>query len=104
MSKTIIYLTKFKLIFIITSILAPISEETLFRGLIFSKIEANQTTKIILSSFFFSLLHFQLNVIIPLFIIGIILGKLRVTQNSIWVPIIFHALNNSLATYAEFFI
>lgn len=91
-------------VFLITSIIGPISEEILFRGLIFQQIAYSNTIKIIISALLFSLMHFQFAVILPLLLIGLILGKLRTIQNSIFLPIIFHCLNNSLATYADFFL
>jgi uncharacterized protein len=91
-------------IFIIAAIIVPIVEETLFRGLIFKQISGSNQIKILISSLFFAIFHFQFEVFIPLLILGIIFGNLRVAQNSIFVPILFHIINNSIAVYLNFFL
>jgi membrane protease YdiL (CAAX protease family) len=91
-------------IIIVAAIIVPIVEELLFRGLIFHQIKSSMTNKILVSAVLFSLFHMQFEVFIPLTILGIIIGYLRVTQNSIYVPIIFHITNNSLAIYVNFFL
>lgn len=91
-------------IILIAGIIVPIVEELLFRGLIFDQIKSSTTNKIIISSLIFALFHLQLEVFIPLTILGLILGYLRISQNSIYVPIIFHMLNNIFVIYVSFFL
>ena len=90
------------IVFFLIAILVPICEEILFRGLIFAKIVGSNNFKIAVSSLLFAGYHFQFEVIIPLFILGCIIGYLRVQNNSIYPAIIFHILNNSLAFYVQF--
>jgi membrane protease YdiL (CAAX protease family) len=88
---------KLPVIIVLASIIAPICEEILFRGLIFKQILFSNSIKIIFTAILFSIVHFQPTIIIPLFLIGCILGLLRASQNSIYPPIIFHIINNFLA-------
>ena len=85
--------------FIIAVIIAPISEEIIFRGFIgqafLSKWPA--LVAIPISSAIFAISHFQFSVIIPLFVIGIILGTLSYTQKSIIPGIVLHMINNASA-------
>lgn len=91
-------------VLIIAAVVAPVIEELLFRGLIYKQITGSDNYKIIVSGIFFALIHFQLEVIFPLIFLGLILGYLRKSQDSIWVPIIFHMLNNSLAIYGQYYL
>jgi membrane protease YdiL (CAAX protease family) len=91
-------------VLIIAAIIAPIVEELLFRGLIYKQITGSENLKILFSGIFFALIHFQIEVIFPLIFLGLILGYLRKSQDSIWVPIIFHMLNNSIAIYGQYYL
>lgn len=91
-------------IILVAGILVPIVEEILFRGLIFHQIKSSTKIKIITSAIIFATFHLQFEVFIPLVILGIILGYLRISQNSIIAPIVFHITNNIFAIYASFFL
>jgi len=85
-------------------IFGPIFEETLFRGFIFSRMNELLSPKyhwitIVVTSILFSTLHFQYNIIQMsiIFVMGLFLGFTRYKTQSLWLPIIFHILNNSLA-------
>lgn len=85
-------------------IFGPIFEETLFRGFIFSRMNELLSTKyhwitIVVTSILFSSIHFQYNLLQMsiIFVMSLFLGFTRYKTQSLWLPIIFHILNNSLA-------
>lgn len=78
-------------------ILAPLSEEILFRGFLFKGIENSRigpAGAVILSSVGWSALHIQYDLygIATVFAGGILLGSARFKTNSIYVPILLHAI------------
>lgn len=81
------------------AIVAPVIEETLFRGLLFGSLRTyfGCWSAIIISSVIFSALHFELIGFIPRFALGLGLGYLYVKHDSIYPSIGLHALNNLLA-------
>ncbi len=87
-------------IFILVVILAPVFEELLFRGLIYSKIIGTVKFKIIVNSLLFASIHLQAQIFLPLFALGIIISYIRYKTNSIYPAIIFHSLNNLITFIA----
>ena len=81
------------------AIVAPVIEETLFRGLLLSGLRTyfGVWTAIILSAAIFSALHFELIGFIPRFALGIGLGYLYYKSGSIYPAIGLHSLNNLIA-------
>jgi len=101
--------TPFVLNFLMVVICAPIVEELLFRGFLFSQL---RTTKlgiygsIILTSLIWTSIHLQydLLLLIPIFFLGLLLGYLMHKYNSLYLVIIVHAVHNLQATlFIEFF-
>ena len=95
--------------FLMVVICAPIVEELLFRGFLFSQL---RTTKlgiygsIILTSLIWTSIHLQydLLLLIPIFFLGLLLGYLMHKYNSLYLVIIVHAVHNLQATlFIEFF-
>jgi hypothetical protein len=84
------------------AIVAPITEELIFRRLILTGLEKNySTTKAILwSAFFFALFHLNPWQGISAFLIGIFLGWIYVKTRDIWLCIFIHFVNNSLSYVA----
>jgi membrane protease YdiL (CAAX protease family) len=83
-------------------LLPPVLEETIFRGFLFPAI-AKRTGLIwgaVLSSIVFGLAHWQANVSIYTFILGLILCLMYVKTKSIWPGIFLHMANNYLALLA----
>jgi membrane protease YdiL (CAAX protease family) len=83
-------------------IAAPLGEEIFFRGFLFKGMLHSQLRgygAIVICSLVWAGIHSQyhLNVIIQLFLLGIVLGFARLKTGSIYVPIALHMLLNTIA-------
>ncbi|MFZ5391744.1 MAG: CPBP family intramembrane glutamic endopeptidase [Patescibacteria group bacterium] len=83
-------------------IIGPLVEEIIFRGVLLPCLtnKVNIYFGIIISTLIWSLLHFQLNVIIFTFIFGIILSYLYIASKSLWPSYLTHVIKNSMAVIA----
>ncbi|MGG4460272.1 CPBP family intramembrane glutamic endopeptidase [Brevibacillus porteri] len=81
---------------LVIGILVPIAEEILFRGVIQTYLvrRIGPIMGIFLSSFWFGLLHMDIALFAPLFVIGLLLGFVRHRYQSIWGAVLLHAVNN----------
>tara|TARA_Y100000590_G_scaffold264413_1_gene297108 strand:- start:3537 stop:4154 length:618 start_codon:yes stop_codon:yes gene_type:complete len=81
--------------FIIAVIIAPLLEEIVFRGLLFSRMTEKwgMNRGIIVSSFVFGILHLDYNPIGRI-VLGIIACVLYTRTKTLITPIVLHALNN----------
>ncbi len=84
-------------------VFAPISEEVLFRGFLFqgfrySRIGAYAT--VVLMALVWSSLHIQYDIygIVNIFVLGLVLGFVRLKTDSLWSPLLMHGLWNLVAT------
>ena len=76
-------------------ILAPISEEIIFRGVIYKYLEKHSTlTAIFSSAVMFSMAHLDLRSLVPIFFIGLVLSLIRFATGSLWATIIAHSAVN----------
>tara|TARA_Y100001980_G_C14473808_1_gene253496 strand:- start:18 stop:770 length:753 start_codon:yes stop_codon:yes gene_type:complete len=87
---------------------APIIEELLFRGFLFSQLKNTRlglTGTIIFTSIFWTSLHgqYELLLLVPLFFFGILLGYLRHKYNSLLLVIAIHAFHNFIATVYSYY-
>ena len=84
--------------FILLVILAPLLEEIVFRGLLFTRLTKKwgMPRAMIVSSLFFGLLHFPFNPI-GAALMGIVACVLYVRTRTLLVPITLHAMNNMVA-------
>lgn len=85
---------------LIIALIPAFGEELLFRGVfqrLFHEWLKNIHLAIFLSAFIFSALHFQFYGIIPRMLLGALFGYLFYWSGNLWLPIIAHFLNNSLA-------
>ena len=86
---------------ITTIVIAPILEEFIFRGFLFSqlRITLGNWGAISLSSLAWTSLHFQyeLKILFVLFVFGLFLGFLRWKYNSLFLVMALHAVNNLVA-------
>lgn len=81
---------------LVIGILVPIAEELLFRGVIQTYLvqRIGPIVGILLSSLWFGLLHMDIALFAPLFVIGLLLGFVRHRYQSIWGAVLLHAMNN----------
>ncbi|KGK85459.1 CAAX protease [Desulfosporosinus sp. HMP52] len=85
---------------LLAGILAPLVEETLFRGVIFGSLQAyfGKWTAAVISATIFSALHFQAYGFFPRFVLGMVLVYLYDRYKSLYPSVGLHALNNIVAT------
>lgn len=85
-------------------IAAPIIEEIIFRGYLFSRLrrEFGMITGVVITSVVFGIVHLQLNVGIDVFALSILLCILRIVTGSIWAGVILHMAKNALAFFLLF--
>lgn len=84
---------------LMTVLLAPVMEETLFRGLILGSIRTRRgaVAAIFVSAAIFGLIHLIPQQVVNAFFVGIILGYIYYKTGSLATVIILHALNNAVA-------
>ena len=90
---------------LIVGVLTGIAEEMFFRGALlgtFLQKSVNKHVSIIFVAAIFSAFHMQFFGFFPRLLLGIWFGYLVVWTRSLWVPIIAHALNNSLVVVATY--
>lgn len=88
---------------LIVGVLAGLSEEILFRGALqqlFSSSGMNRHLAIWLTAVIFSAIHMQFFGFVPRLLLGAYFGYLLWWSNSLWLPAIIHALNNSIVVYS----
>lgn len=80
-----------------TIVLAPLTEELLFRGCLyrFLKSKLPLVFALLLSGVLFALVHFNLLSLLPLFFLGVILAYAYERTGSIKVPILIHGIFNA---------
>lgn len=92
------------LAFITLVVIAPLAEETLFRGYLYGKLRKAVPlwVAIILTSALFGLLHGQWNVGLDVFVLSIVMCILRELTGSIWAGVLLHMIKNGLAFFILF--
>ncbi|MFN7160222.1 MAG: lysostaphin resistance A-like protein [Candidatus Gracilibacteria bacterium] len=90
------------IVFISAAVIAPVLEEITYRGFLQQIIMKYSTpfASTLITAGIFSLAHMQLQVALPLFILGVILSTLYTKTRSIWPGIVFHVLNNTISLLA----
>jgi hypothetical protein len=91
------------LLWLALMVMAPLAEEIFFRGFLFTGIEGSKlgpAGAIIITALAWSVMHLQYDIydIAGLFVGGLLLGFARLRSNSIYPPIVMHALQNLIAT------
>lgn len=77
-------------------ILAPVTEEFLFRGIILSGLEnKGEKTAVLISSLMFCIMHLSLHQTLYQFILGVILALVMLCTKNIFMPILVHFVNNT---------
>lgn len=95
-----------KLIYLIFSlgILAPISEEFVFRGIIFNGLkEKGLKNAVLISSLLFMLMHLSLHQTIYQFLLGIVLAMIYYYTQNIFASILVHFINNTFVLLINYF-
>jgi tetratricopeptide (TPR) repeat protein len=82
--------------------LAPMSEEILFRGILYGALENRLQAKwvIVITGAVFAFVHLQALYFLPLFGMGIVLGWVRHKTGSLTASFLIHSLNNGFALLA----
>jgi uncharacterized protein len=91
--------TNYLLMLILVGAIAPLVEEVLFRGVLFQWLRARLplALAVLLSAAIFSVAHMIAPLMPALFVVGIILALAYEFTGSLWLPIVLHAMQNSLA-------
>ena len=94
----------FILLFVTTTLLAPLFEEIIFRGILLPTLSRDFgiILGIIVSAFIFALAHLSLGEMPPLFVLGIGLGITRIASGSLLSSVIMHSLWNGLTFFNLF--
>lgn len=91
---------------VIVAAMAAISEELFFRGalqqFLMEKFR-NGHAAIWLTALLFSMVHFQFYGFLPRLFLGAMLGYLFLYTRNLWMPIIFHFVNNATVILLNFF-
>ncbi len=81
------------------ALVPAVAEEIFFRGIV-QKFAYSYTNRpglaIIISAFFFAIIHFSVYEIIPIFWAGIVLGWVYYITSSLWLSILLHFVHNAL--------
>jgi uncharacterized protein len=89
-------------------VLAPVAEELVFRGVLFSRIAASRlgpAGAIVIPAALFALIHVQYGgaEILLILIDGLFYGLARYRTGSVLVPMLLHCLGNGYAVYQRLF-
>ncbi len=89
----------FGLMLLLAGVVAPIVEEVFFRGLVYGWLRAHAPLfiAVLLSAAIFAVAHVVPILIPALFVVGIILALAYELSGSLWLSILLHGLQNSLA-------
>jgi membrane protease YdiL (CAAX protease family) len=98
------YHYEYILAFITLVIIAPISEEILFRGYLLGKLRKYVPVwaAVLVTSLLFGIVHFEWNVGVDVFALSIVLCILRIQTGRLWPSILLHMIKNSIAFYFLF--
>jgi tetratricopeptide (TPR) repeat protein len=82
-------------------VIAPLTEEILFRGLLFGALEEKCGNWTILwTALLFALFHLDPFYFVPLTALGLLLGWARQKSGSVWPAVLLHCLNNLISVIA----
>lgn len=84
-------------VFLLVSVIAPVAEEMLFRGVVFSGLRDSwgEGWAIVVSSILFGVMHLQPAVMIPTAIVGVLLAAVFSMTRSLWASIALHSAYNT---------
>jgi membrane protease YdiL (CAAX protease family) len=90
----------------IMALLPAIGEELFFRGslqTVLFRMSGKSWLAILVSSIVFALLHGTFFKVLPIFLLGIMLGTVYHVTRNLWYSIIIHFLNNGIAVFAVYY-
>ena len=95
----------FFILFLTTTLLAPLFEEVIFRGILLPILSRDFgiILGISISAFIFALAHLSISEMPPLFVLGLGLGVLRIISGSLLSSVLMHSLWNGL-TFLNLFL
>ncbi len=87
-------------------LVGPVAEEILFRGFLQPVLKdiMGGTKAILLTSLLFALVHFNLYILLQIFILGVLLGYLYEDTGTLVAPVTVHVLHNSVSLCVLLFI
>lgn len=93
---------QYLLIFFLVSLLGPLVEEIIFRGVMLERLGAKYgyMKGIVISSFIFGILHIDF---VGAFIFGVVLSIVYLKSRSLLLPFLIHAVNNGTAMLFYFY-
>ena len=86
-------------------LIPAIGEEFMFRGVLqklFHQWTKNIHFAVIFSAFLFSAMHMQFYGFVPRFLMGVMMGYMFVWSGSLWVPVLVHFTNNTMAVLMSY--
>lgn len=95
---------EYLLAFVTLVVIAPVAEETLFRGYLYGKLRKHAPVWVaaLVTSILFGAVHGQWNVGLDVFALSLVLCSLREVTGGIWAGILLHMLKNGVAFYFLF--
>lgn len=87
--------------FLAVVVIAPCFEEWICRGQIYGSLRTRYgvARSMVLSALVFGLMHVQPVPVVNAFVLGLVLAFIYHVCNTLWAPIILHALNNAIAYF-----
>ena len=94
-----ITIVDFVCLLVVAAVLAPIVEELVFRGVLYRAIRSRigVASATVITALAFSLTHFEPLLIGVFFAFGLVLAFVAERTDSLYPPIVLHALNNTVA-------
>ncbi len=85
--------------FVAVAVVAPIAEETFFRGFLYGGLRKRIgiVGAMLVSTAFFTALHLSLELFVPIFVLGLFLAWLYEYTGSLYPGIMLHAANNAIS-------
>jgi membrane protease YdiL (CAAX protease family) len=98
------YYSQYLVAFMTLIIVAPLAEETLFRGFLYGKLRKIMPVWVamIITSALFGFVHGQWNVGVDVFALSLVLCGLREVTGNIWAGMLLHMIKNGIAFYILF--
>lgn len=90
----------------IMALLPAVGEELFFRGAlqtVLLRMNNKPWLSILISSFVFALLHLTIFKVLPIFVLGAVLGTVFYITRNIWYTIVIHFLNNAFAVLGVYY-